>query len=434
MSRLRRVHCVGVVAIALLLGVHCPIAVAQLEFENEPINYGKSPTNDSVAELQTQLDTGGAELEFDKDHGYLRSLLKAFDIAPSSQVLVNSKTSFQLRRISPSQPRALYFNDHSYVGWVQGGDVVEVMTTDPVQGEVFYTLSQDKDGRPNFIRDRGQCISCHASSRTQGVPGGLVRSVFVDADGQPQFGSGTFTIDHHSPFEERWGGWYVTGTHGRMRHMGNVVSKDRQNPEALDRETGANVTDLSEHFDVSPYLTRHSDIVALMVLEHQTQMQNYLTLASYETRSAAHYDDVMNAALDRPTDHVSDSAKRRIASVGDKLLRYMLFAEEFRLTAPVVGTSSFANDFQSQGPRDSQGRSLRDFDLQTRMFKYPCSYMIYSPSFDQLPDQIKQYVVDRLRDVLTGKDTSEEFSRLSADDRRSIFQILSETKPELWPN
>jgi hypothetical protein len=256
----------------------------------------------------------------------------------------------------------------------------------------------------------------------------------VSASGQPQFGSGTFTIDHRSPFDERWGGWYVTGTHGKMRHMGNIVSEDRQDPEALDREAGANVTDLSDRFDVSPYLTPHSDIVALMVLEHQAQMQNFLTLASYECRSAAHHDAIMNAALDRPKDHVSDSAKRRIASVGDKLLRYMLFAEEFRLSAPVEGTSSFAKDFQAQGPHDRHGRSLRDFDLQTRLFKYPCSYMIYSPSFDQLPDQIKQYVVGRLRDVLTGQDTSKEFSHLSADDRRSIFQILSQTKPGLWPN
>lgn len=424
----------GVVAVGLLLSFQSQTALAQMEFEKEPINYGQSPTNDPVSKLQKRLDAGQTTLEFDDDHGYLRSVLKLLDIKPSSQVLVNSKTSFQLRRISPRRPRALYFNDQSSVGWVQGGDVVEIMTTDPDQGEVFYTLSQEKEARPRFIRDRGQCIVCHASSRTHGVPGGLVRSVFVSASGQPQFGSGTFTIDHSSPFDERWGGWYVTGTHGKMRHMGNVISEDRQNPEALDREAGANVTDLSEHFDVSPYLTPHSDIVALMVLEHQTQMQNYLTLASYETRSAVHYDGIMNAALDRPKDHVSDSAKRRIASVGDKLLRYMLFAEEFRLTAPVKGTSSFAKDFQSEGPRDTRGRSLRDFDLNKRMFKYPCSYMIYSPSFDRLPEKVKQYVVSRLHDVLTGKDTSEEFSHLSADDRNAILEILTETKPELWPN
>lgn len=407
---------------------------AQLRFEEAPINYGKVETDDPVARLQQRIEADEVTLTYDDEHGYLKSLLKHLEIDTSSQVLVKSKTSFQLRKINPRRPRALYFNDETSIGWVQRGDVIEVMTTDPVQGEVFYTLSQEKQAKPQFIRDRGQCIVCHASSRTQGVPGGLVRSVFVSASGQPHFGSGTFTIDHRSPFEDRWGGWYVSGTHGTMRHMGNVISKDRQNPHQLDREAGANVTDLSERLNVSPYLTPHSDIVALMVLEHQTQMQNYLTLASYEARSAAHQDGIMNEALERPEDHVSDSAKRRVASAGDKLLEYMLFAEEFPLTSPVKGTSGFAEEFQAKGPRDSKGRSLRDFDLSTRMFKYPCSYLIYSPSFDRLPTAVKRYVSNRLKAILTGEDEDEDgtFDHLSMEDRRAILEILEETKPKLW--
>ncbi len=402
-------------------------ARAQLEFEKEPINYGQPTGQDPVAELQRQLDAEQAQLEWDDDYGYLKAVLRALEIKSSSQVLVNSKTSFQLRRISPRRPRALYFNDHTYVGWVQEGDVLEVMTTDPVQGEVFYTLSQSTEARPRFLRDRGQCLTCHASSRTQGVPGGLVRSVFVDAGGQPQFGSGTFTIDHRSPFAERWGGWYVTGTHGALRHMGNVISRDRQDPETLDREAGANVTDLSSRFDVTPYLTPHSDLVALMVLEHQVQMQNFLTLANYECRSARHYDGIMNEALQRPADFVSETTERRIAAVGEKLLRYLLFADEFRLTSPVAGTSDFAREFAAQGPRDSRGRSLRDFDLQTRIFKYPCSYLLYSPSFEQLPSPVKQYVLARLREVLTGPELDPAFAQLSAADRQAIWEIVSET-------
>ncbi len=418
-------------ALALML-TFSTTAFAQLEFEKEPINYGTAPTSEAVSTLQQALDQGELQLEFDEQHGYLPSLLKLLEIPSSSQVLVHSKSSFQLRRISPRNPRALYFNDTSYLGWVQGGDVVEIMTTDPEQGEIFYTLAQEETARPQFIRDRGQCMLCHASSRTQQVPGSLVRSLFVDASGQPQVGAGTFNIDHRSSFKDRWGGWYVTGKHGAMRHMGNVVSKIRRNPEVIDREAGANVEDLSEWFDVSPYLTPHSDIVALMVLEHQTQMQNFLTLASYECRTATHYDGVMNAALKRPKDHVTDTTRRRIASAGDKVLRYMLFEDEFRLTAPVQGTSAFAKEFQAQGPRDAKGRSLRDFDLQTRMFKYPCSYLIYSPSFDQLPKPVKQYLTDRLKQILTGDDESEEFAHLSTVDRQAILEILTATKPELW--
>lgn len=420
------------VGIVWAFGVSTNRASAQMEFEHEPINYSTSSPQDAVTALQSQLDKGEVELRFDESQGYLASILEALNIKPSSQVLVHSQTSFQLRRISPRRPRALYFNDESYVGWVQGGDVIEIMTTEPHLGQVFYTLDQEQTDRPRILRDQGQCMICHSSSRTQNVPGGLVRSVFVNAGGQPHYGSGTFNIDHSSPFEKRWGGWYVTGTHGDMRHMGNVISKSRLDPENIDREDGANVKDLSDRLDTEPYLTPHSDIVALMVLEHQTQMQNFITAASFENRRAVHHDGVMNSALDRPKSYRSESTQRRIKSAGDKLVRYMLFADEFRLTSPVEGSSPFTEDFQSQGPRDSQGRSLRDFDLKTRMFKYPCSYLIYSPAFDALPSEVKRYVISMLHEILTGKNQNKEFAYLSADDRKAILEILTETKPELW--
>ncbi len=412
------------------VSINC--ASAQMELEQEPINYSTSTPQDAVTKLQARLDGGDLELGFDEGHGYLASLLEALNIKPSSQVLVHSQTSFQLRKISPRRPRALYFNDESYVGWVQGGDVIEIMATDPHLGQVFYTLDQEQTDRPRILRDRGQCMICHSSSRTKNVPGGLVRSVFVNAGGQPHYGSGTFNIDHSSPFEKRWGGWYVTGTHGDMRHMGNVISKSRLDPENIDREAGANVNDLSDRLNTEPYLTPHSDIVALMVLEHQTQMQNFITAASYENRRAVHHDGVMNSALDRPEDFRSESTQRRIKSAGDKLLRYMLFADEFQLTAPVKGSSQFTEQIQSQGPRDSHGRSLRDFDLKTRMFKYPCSYLIYSPAFDALPSEVKRYVTTTLHDILTGSNQSKEFAHLAAEDRKAIFEILTETKPQLW--
>ncbi|MCC9605563.1 hypothetical protein LOC68_22320 [Blastopirellula sp. JC732] len=424
---LRIVRWSAVVAIVLLLTTE---SHAQLTFENEPINYGQDLQHDPVAQLQKELDAGKTKLDYDEDHGYLNSVLEKLNISPESQVLVYSKTSFQLSRITPRRPRALYFNDKSYIGWVQGGDVLEVMTTDPEQGAIFYTLSQDTDGSPKFIQDRGQCLSCHASSRTQNVPGGLVRSAFVNAAGQPHYGSGTFTTDHSSQFQDRWGGWYVTGTHGAMRHMGNVISKDRDFPEKIDREAGANVTDLTERLDIARYLTPHSDIVALMVLEHQTQMQNFLTLVNFETRMAQHHDAVMNKALERSEDYVSDTTKRRIANACDKLLQYMLFAEEFPLESKVEGTSQFAREFAAAGPKDSQQRSLRDLDLQTRLFRYPCSYLIYSEQFDQLPPPAKSYIARRLQEILENGDP--DYPHLTPEDRENIREILTETKPDLW--
>ena len=374
-------------------------------------------------------------MAYDEKFGYLPGLLEELEIPASSQMLVFSKTSFQLRRISPRRPRALYFNDETYVGFVQNSDMLEISSVDPQQGAIFYTVSQEQADVPVILRDKGQCLICHASSRTQNVPGHLVRSVFPNAEGQPQFGSGTFTTDHRSPFSERWGGWYVTGTHGSLRHMGNAMTASRQNPEALDREAGANVTDLTELVNTSPYLQPTSDLVALMVLEHQTQMHNLITRANYEARHAAHYDAIMNAAFDdRAADYESETTKRRIASAGDKLLDYLLFKEEFPLESPVKGVSSFASDFANRGPRDKRGRSLRDFDLNRRLFKYPCSYLIYSPSFEGLPKPIKTYIARRLFEVLTRKEIEDDFKHLSLEDRANILGILKDTKPDLFAN
>ena len=403
---------------------------AQIEFESEPDNYNTAPTNNPVFRLQKLLDTGELTLSHDEHYGYLPSVLDALKIPKSSQMLVFSQTSFQLRRIAPSHPRAVYFGDNTYIGWVQDGDVLEMSTVDPHQGAIFYTLDQTENPEPRFVRDRGQCITCHASSRTQGVPGHLVRSVFPDLNGRPLLGSGTFVTDHRSPFEKRWGGWYVSGTHGQMRHMGNAIARDRGNPEDLDREAAANVSDLSNLVNVRPYLSPHSDLVALMVIEHQSQMHNFITNANYEARSALHYDGVMNKALDRPDNYKSDTTIRRLAKASERLVQYMLFVDEFKLTSPVQGTSEFAAEFAARGIRDKEGRSLRDFDLQRRLFKYPCSYLVYSDAFMTLPDPIKHRVYGRLHDVLAGVDQSPEFAHLSSTDRQAIRAILNDTHAE----
>ncbi len=413
-----------------MLSVLSLTAYGQMEFESPPIDYAHAPTNDPVTRLQKQIDAGQVKLHFDEKHGYLPAVLEQLGILGSSQMLVASQTSFQLRKISPQRPRAIYFNDDVYVGWVQFGDVMELSSVDPRQGAVFYTLEQSETARPKFVRDQGQCLICHASSRTQNVPGHLVRSVFADRGGVPLLGSGTFTTSHRSPFDERWGGWYVTGTHGDQRHMGNVFIQDKSQPDKLDREAGANVTDLGKVLDVSPYFSEHSDIVALMVLEHQTQMHNALTRANFETRLAEHHDQIMNQALNRPADYRSETTQRRIAAAGDNVLKHLLFADEYQLTSPVQGTSTFASDFVRQGPTDLRGRSLREFDLQQRLFKYPCSFLIYSKSFDHLPRSVKNHVFEGLQRVLTGEDRSEDFRHLCVADRKALLEILSETKPE----
>jgi hypothetical protein len=260
------------------------------------------------------------------------------------------------------------------------------------------------------------------------VPGYLVRSVFTQPSGHPRYELGTLTTDPTTDLRQRYGGWYVTGTHGDMRHRGNALLQDEA-AGVLDLEAGANLTRLNDRFDTDHYLTPHSDLVALMVLEHQTQMHNAITVASYESRRVAQYDAIWNKILDRPADYQSDVSKRRIAAAGDDLLKTLLFAGEYKLTSPVAGTSDFADEFEKRGSTDKQGRSLREFDLHTRLFRYPCSFLIYSESFASLPAAMRDYVDVRLAAILAGDDTSAEFAHLSAADRQTIREILSDTLP-----
>ncbi|QDV70113.1 hypothetical protein Poly24_38320 [Rosistilla carotiformis] len=398
-------------------------------YERPPIDYHKASVDDRITQLSAKLESGELQLHFDHQHGYLASVLEALDIPVSSQTLVFSKTSLQRTRIAPRTPRALYFNDDVYVGWCVRGDVLEIAATDPRQGATFYTLEQTKSKPPKFVRDRGQCLSCHASSRTQYVPGYLVRSVYPDSDGQPILGSGTFTTDQTSPMEERWGGWYVTGSHGAMRHMGNMVFSEAESAQPeLDR--GANLQTLDTLLSTNRYLSPHSDIVALMVLEHQTQMHNAIAAANYETRQALHQSFQMNKFLEREEGHISESAHRRIEASADRVLRYLLMRDEFELSDQVSGSSTFANDFTARGIKDSKGRSLRDLDLKQRLFRYPCSFLIYSSAFDGLPDEVRTRVLDKLVAILQGTVESPDDAHLTAEMRQQILEILRDTKPE----
>ena len=444
-------------------------AAGQPDYTQQPINYLNAAVSDPVAKLQKKIDAGKVTLSRDGERGYLTDLLKALDIPVSSQTLVFSKTSFQRSAIGPKHPRAIYFDDETYVGYVQDGDLLEIATTDPNIGTVFYTLDQhgpgklasgksssgksptagkDEHPKPRFVRETDNCLQCHAGSATRDVPGLVIRSVFPDPRGNPILSAGTKLTTHESPMAERFGGWYVSGTHGgydAQRHLGNLVGKDRDDPRPSDPKAGADVTDLSPFFDASAYPSPHSDLVALMVLSHQAEAHNLITRANYACKFALRDARVMNEALGRPLDELSDGTHRRINNPAEALLKYLLFCDEPPLAAPVAGTSTFAADFAARGPRDKKGRSLRDLDLTTRTFKYPLSYLIYSPGFNGLPEPTKAYVYGRLYDVLTGKagdgpaaggpaaeaESRKAFAHLTPDVRRAIFEILVDTKPDL---
>jgi hypothetical protein len=403
------------VAAALWLGT-VGVVAGQLRhpslLRNHPaIKYESTPTTDAVAELNRKLQSGAMRLEADGPSGYLKAVLQALDVPVESQMLVFSKTSFQAPRINPKNPRAIYFNDTVAVGWVRGGDVLEFVAQDPTQGSVFYTMSQSPTAAPQFQRN-DTCVACHASEATNYVPGMFVGSVFPGADGTTMYGP-AYTTDHRTPFEIRYGGWFVTGTHRAERHMGNAIALDSTNLAAMVTPQTVHVTDLAGRFDMTGYPSPHSDLVALIVLEHQAKMLSLLTRVGWEARIG------------------SKEAGRSIDQAAAELVDYLLFVDEAPLPGPIAGTSAFADRFQALGPRDRRGRSLRDLSLTERMLKYPCSYLIYSAPFDGMPPQAKAAVYARMWQVLSGAETDARYDRLTAADRRAIVEILRDTKEDL---
>lgn len=396
--------------------------------DHDAIRYTKGPVDDPVARLQKRIDSGTVKLKYEDEFGYLRSVLKELNVPVSSQVLVFSKTSFQAPRIAPRTPRALYFKDDVSVGFVRTGDVLEFAAMDPKQGVQFYTLDQGRSSHPEFER-REVCLQCHQASATMGVPGLMVRSVTPDRNGMPMLAEGGFITDHRSPLKERWGGWYVEGSTGAQKHMGNMTAGS-DGTLGSEEET-QNITTLRHFIDTGAYVSPHSDVVALMTLEHQSQMDNLMTRVGWEARIALFENEGINRSLNEPPGAIRAATQHRIDTAVEDLVEYMLFSGEAKLTAPVTGVSGFMEEFQKEGARDPKGRSLRDFDLKTRMFRYPCSFLIYSEAFDNMPQIVKERVYRRLAEILCGKDTSPKFAHLSSTDRDAIREILIATKPDL---
>jgi hypothetical protein len=414
MNRLR-LWGIGVPAAALLIGTVAAQVddLKLLPLDDPAIEYNTGLVNDSVAALERRIASGSLRLTYGPEHGYLEAVLAALKVPVSSQVLVFSKTSFQASKIGPPQPRAIYHAPSVSVGYVQGGDVLEFAAVDPRQGVIFYSLDQEQAARPAFTR-RGECIQCHWGAATLGVPGLVVRSVPVERSGVQILTAKSYITDHRSPLEQRWGGWYVSGSLGSQRHMGNRWVERNGDP-GPELSVASIDHSLRRVFDAGMYLTPHSDVVSLMVLEHQTRITNLLTRLGWETRIAL----TAGTPLDR------------IDPLVEETVKYMLFTDEAKLTAPVQGDSKFAEEFAASGPRDRRGRSLRQFDLTSRIFRYPCSFMIDEPVFAGLPAQAKSRLYRRLWQVLSGEDESPAFARLTREGRESVLQILLDTHPDL---
>ena len=409
-----------VIGCVALSGVYASAVLAQrmdvfvASRDHPAIEYSKGPVTDRVAELNRGLEEGRVRLTFEESTGYLRSTLQNLKVPVESQVAVFAQNSFQAPRINLKNPRTLFFGDAVAVGYVRGGTVLELAAHDPRQGVIFYTLDQTATETPRFTRNDG-CLACHLSWTTLGVPGLFVFSIQNVPDDKNSYANG-FASDHRSTFDNRWGGWYVTGSLGSIMHIGNKPVSTANTLDTVKPERHE-VTSLDTLFDTTGYASPHSDVAALMVLEHQTHMINEIIHMGWEARLAA-------------ADPRADSPKRLQQAATD-LVDYLLFVYEVPLPNKVRGSSGFTETFAALGPSDSKGRSLRQLDLDRRLLRYPCSYLIYSEAFDALPDTAKSLVYRRLWQVLSGQDRDKKYNALSAADRQAILEILRATKKGL---
>ncbi len=368
--------------------------------DDPAIAYATGPVNNVVDEVNRRLRDGTIRFTFDSRNGFLQPALDALHLPIDSQLLVFSRGSLQGKLIGEQNPRAIYFNDRVALGWVRDGNVLEVAAHDTTQGIVFYTLEQKTvaGAEPPQFKRSFVCLGCHVTGDTLVVPGLLMFSTTRPDPGR--FDGVPRHIDQSDPLERRFGGWFVTGSAGGTRHMGN-------NASVLDGLPPRDLTSVERLFDTDGYRNVTSDIVAHLVLTHQAGMTNLLTRAAFEARMVTGSPEAVAPLMN---------------AIASEVVDHLLFVDEATLPAPVRGSSGFAERFSASGPRDRMGRSLYELDLTQRLMKYRCSYMIYSPAFDALPDVIKQPIYRRMWDVL---------SSWPAAARRPIVDILRDTKTDL---
>ncbi len=388
-----------------------------------PLRYSDTASSDPLAKMEAELAAGRVKITGNTPLERLRFVLHLLNVPEESQILVFSKTSKQNPLINPSNPRSLFFNENFYVGYVPGGNM-EAIAHDPLLGSVYYLIEPGSDNGPMKItRDTSDCLSCHGTARTESVPGVLVRSVFPDAEGKPLLSLGTFQSDLSSAIRERWGGYYVTGQ-SSLPHLGN-----RTYEETAVREFPANSPEmrtLESKIDVSKYPRPTSDIVALMVLEHQCKVHNTLVAAAMNYRRI----QWLQKSLDPSADPDAGAAGKHADDSARKIVDLLLFENEAELGENgIEGDPAFQEAFGRRFPKTKDGRSLADFQLNDRLFKYRCSYMVYSKTFESLPARIKSAVIRRLHEVLENDPDEDSQPRMKASERRKIVEILKETLP-----
>jgi hypothetical protein len=386
------------------------------DLEDPAHDYWQRPLKDRFTKLKDDLASGKIPLDTSSEKAYVVSVLKALDIPVTSQMLLYSTTSLQLRLISPRNPRALYFNEDIYFGWVPGGKL-EIVSIDPEIGGIFYIFDINLDGRPPQPERATRCMNCHSDDDTRQVPGIIIRSVVPGPTGGSIDSFRRNDTGHHIPFSDRFGGWHVTGAENIESHWGNLVGRlDQGTILKTPLEPGRN-------FRWETYPVQSSDILPQMIHEHQAGFVNRVIEAAYRARYYLAQD---RGQLRNPAN--IEALKQQ----ADSLVRYLLFADEAKFPAKgLPGDAAYAADFSTKKRADRRGRSLRDLNLKDRLFEYRCSYMIYSEVFQALPPVFKTHIYRRLGEALNPQTGGRDYAYLSNTERTTIREILRETLKDL---
>lgn len=394
----------------------------RLPYRQPPVDYFGDRTDEPVGRLRENLARGDVRLEFDEQRGYLPALLRALKIPVESQMLVFAKNSVHARLISPDNPRALYFNDEVYVGWVPGAPMLEISAVDPQKGAVFYTLSQ-APGPPARLERQESCLLCHASTNTLSIPGHVVRSFLTDSQGNPTRGYSRVT--DALPLSKHFGGWYVTGDWGAQPHWGNQAAEKEPADRRREPDAPGTKARLEGRLGVSKYLSSKSDIVALLVHEHQTHVHNLLTRVNFEERlrrwQVTRHIDGRDTIVTE-----TEAAPTTASATEEELIRALLCIDSADFASPIEGDSGFAEQFERLAPVDAKGRSLRQLDLQTRLFKHRCSYLIRSHAFRALPEPARSRIAGRLRDVLSAGNPPAAYATIPHSERATLVEMLAD--------
>ncbi len=406
--------------IFLILFILPTMALAQLLYDRDypAINYAGSETYDAASLLFEEIEAGRLQLEYRGERGYLESLLTLLNIDDSSQLLVFSKTARKSRFVTPETPRALYFNDEVYVGYIPDTNTLEIASMDPNLGPVFFDIPQDVESELELSRQTSRCLRCHdtMSNTGRGTPRFMTSSRLVDSNGEIASHEVSVIMQDSTPLNRRWGGWYVTGLHGEQETMGNLMFEGRATSVSeIDLQANGNKADLTEWVDTSPYLTGHSDIVALLVIQHQIEVQNTMTKASWDYRQLLTEEGTVST--------------EKIAELALPVLEALFMKNEAPLMDQIQGLSGYTEYFQNLGPFDNSMRSLRDLDLKQRVFKYPLSYLIYSDAFAALPEALHSYLTDSMYQVLSADEDHVNYAHLDAATRAAILEIVEATAP-----